>query len=289
MPLPLLTVANASPRKVQSLRLLVVGDLDHSEFASARSTLQAAEATFVSKASPKKKIPKIDECLHGLPPWDLVVAFQSRPDSFPARWMNRARQQMPLAGLVTLLGSWCEGEQRTGEPLPFCERIFWYQFAPWWKATHQAWQAGEPTSWQNTPFASQGQTPQSPRYSSSSPQLIAIDSPDVDTAETLLTTCRDLGYSACWSPDWRTRPLTSAPVAGIWVGGQLDEREEERLARFRQTLPTAAPLVALLDFPRQQRVKRAYQLGATSVLGKPWRMEQLASLLTPPAIAGDML
>ena len=44
-------------------------------------------------------------------------------------------------------------------------------------------------------------------------------------------------------------------AAGIWVGGQLSEDESKRLARFCSHLAEAnAPVVALLDFPRSDRV-----------------------------------
>lgn len=68
-------------------------------------------------------------------------------------------------------------------------------------------------------------------------------------------------------------------AAGIWVGGQLDAVEELDLANFRGWLPVESPLVALLDFPRRDRIRRAEQLGVTAVLGKPWRIDQLASCL----------
>ncbi len=68
------------------------------------------------------------------------------------------------------------------------------------------------------------------------------------------------------------------------MGGQLDSREEGELADFRNWLPSDVPLVVLLDYPRRDRVEQAMRLGATSVLGKPWRLEQLASCLLHQSI-----
>jgi AmiR/NasT family two-component response regulator len=59
------------------------------------------------------------------------------------------------------------------------------------------------------------------------------------------------------------------------------------LAQFCERIADdAGPVVALLDFPRHDRVERARQLGATAVLGMPWREFDLLDalgLVTMPA------
>ncbi|MGI9456734.1 MAG: hypothetical protein ACR2NU_09240 [Aeoliella sp.] len=257
----------ANLRDQRPLRVLAVGDVDQVEFTDARSSLESeATVTVAPNTAAANDSPH---------PFDLVMVFQSRPGSIPIDWIRQARKRMPLAGFAVLLGSWCEGEQRTGSPLPIYERVFWYQFDPWWRTVHEAWRAGRPTNWQGAKVMCGGV--EAPIGETARQRLIAIDAPDADAAEAIITSCEAIGYSACWSPAWRARPLSSQPAAGIWVGGQLNQNEEQRLSRFREIMSPDTPLIVLLDFPRRDRVERAIGLGATAVLGKPWRLTQLAA------------
>lgn len=249
------------------LRVLAVGDVDHPEFAEPLATLGSeALLTFGQEGD-----------ITSPPRFDLVIVCQSRPGRFDPHQFGDVAKRYPLAGRVVLLGSWCEGETRTGRPLEGFQRLFWYQFDLWWKLTRDAWRRGKPTDWQQLPgdAAPGGSTPQTQLG------LIAIAAGDFTSAETLIEACRSLGYAACWCPIARPSwPVTSLPNGGIWVGEMLEPWEEPHLKAFREWLPPYVPLLALLDFPRSERVRRARELGATDILGKPWRLDQLAAALT---------
>jgi hypothetical protein len=244
------------------LRVLAIGDLEHDEFSRAVELIEQdaiVELTRHAEASEQTE------------PFELLLAFQSRPSNIDPALIEELRARMPLAGMAVVLGSWCEGEMRTGAPLPHCERLFWYQFAPWWHTVRAAWIENRPTDWQLAPGIDV------PLPTLASAKLIAIDTTDADAAESLFDACEALGMSGVWSPRHQRRPLTTHASAGVWVGAQFDGVEEQQLTNFRQSLPAEAPLVVLLDFPRRDRVKRALALGATEVLGKPWRVEQLGA------------
>ena len=240
------------------LRLLALGDRSSHEFAPAMKRL--ASESFVEIIEPEQASP-----------FELALTFQSRPGTIDRELVERLHERMPLAGLAVVLGTWCEGEMRTGTPLPHCERVFFYQFEAWWRTVRIAWLAGRPAPWQRP-----AQTEPELIPLTGGP-LVAIDAVDADTANALIDACECLGASGVWVPRFAKRPLSTQPAAGIWVGAQLDETEAMQLAEFRQSLPAEVPLVVLLDFPRVDRARRATQLGATSVLGKPWRLEQLAA------------
>lgn len=255
----------ASP-PLNKLRVLALGDVDHRELRGPFELVQRCGLVSLTVAEPSPH-----------ESFELVLVFQSRPGSIEPSTVEALRGRYPLAGLVVVLGTWCEGEARTGRPLVGFERLFWYQFPAWWRQAEADWQAGRPTSWQQ---------PMSP--SSCQPieydGLIAIDTTDADAAEALLAACDALDATAVWTPRWRSRPLGSNVAAGIWGGGQLDATEAVDLATFRRWLPENVPLVVLLDFPRFDRIEQARQLGATAVLGKPWRLEQLAASLAEPIV-----
>lgn len=59
-----------------------------------------------------------------------VVFLSPRPESLERATIERWQQWLPLARLVVVLGSWCEGETRTGRPWPGVSRIYWHQILP---------------------------------------------------------------------------------------------------------------------------------------------------------------
>lgn len=244
----------------QTRRVLAIGDVDKAEFADPIELLRSDSGVQLESSEKAKG------------PFELVLVFQSRPGSVEAGPIERLRAQTPLAGMAVVLGTWCEGEARTGAPLPHCERLFWYQFPAWWANVCKAWGAGRPTHWQQV-----APSVEPTRIASGS--LVAIDTADADAASALLVVFESLGLAAVWRDRRRPGPLATEPAAGVWVGGQLEDAEREQLAAFRSALPNDAPLVVLLDFPRRDRVDDARQLGATAVLGKPWRIDQLAAAI----------
>lgn len=251
----------------KKIRVLAAGSITHREFCAAWDLLDEQAIVTRTEQVHSAAIDPLD--------YDLLLLFQDRPGVISAELTQRVRHQNPLMGMAVVLGSCCEGEARTGTPLPHCERVFWYQFAPWWQNNVAAWRERKPTSWQQ--FLGDTRTPAAKLGG-----LVMIDSTDADSAATLITVCETNGLGAIWAPLWRPRPVTSAPAAGLWVGGQLSDAECTRLRELKKSLPADAPLVVLLDFPRIDRVRIARELGATHVLGKPWRVEQLLACLHSP-------
>ena len=49
---------------------------------------------------------------------DVIVVAQAFPGQFSHQAIDRLRRLAPLARMVGLMGSWCEGEMRTGSPWP---------------------------------------------------------------------------------------------------------------------------------------------------------------------------
>ena len=90
----------------------LLGNADHPEFAEAMSLLRAT-------ARP--------ETAHAALP-ELIVVAQARPGEVTHREVKLIQHQHPLAGTVALLGSWCEGELRSGRALSGVTRVYWHQF-----------------------------------------------------------------------------------------------------------------------------------------------------------------
>ena len=255
-----------------------VGDAAHVDFTDVMESLRSGtQLTVISDVNDAASRPA-----HCLPP-ALIVIAQSRPGSIGLRQVEALRRRYPLAGVVSLLGSWCEGQSRTGQPIPGVERLYWHEFPIWWRRQRKLRSEGRCADWAR---------PISPdviarfsramlfRESMKSPGLIVLSTPRWETADALADLLRNAGYSIVWQQPGRCSLQVRGAVAGIWEGGQLDDRNAYELAAFCRRLSCdTAPVIALLDFPRRDRVERARQLGAAFVLGKPWVNAELVAAI----------
>src|SRR5262249_26315362 len=63
---------------------------------------------------------------------ELIVLVQSRPVEISAESLDRLRSLAPLAKFWRVLGSWCEGEARSGRPPAGCVSTYWHQWPARW-------------------------------------------------------------------------------------------------------------------------------------------------------------
>ena len=93
-----------------TLSLLLLGDADRREFREARDRLTALGR--VQRAGNVEEAAAI--LADASPPVDVIVVAQARPGEFSHDDVQRLRQIAPLARIVALLGSWCEGGVAVG-------------------------------------------------------------------------------------------------------------------------------------------------------------------------------
>jgi hypothetical protein len=219
---------------------------------------------------------------------ELILMAQARPDEFSSRAIEMLRRHWPLAGIVGLLGSWCEGETRTGRPWPGVERLYWYEFPAWWRRQMALVRSGRCPDWARA--ASGGVRCTEYRVLSTeyevrsrplpSSGLVVIHGTRRDTAEAIDDVLQRAGFSTVWQKPGERLPVIRGAAAGIWVGGQLSEAETDQLRAFcRQMAYDGSPVIAMLDFPRRDRVDRAIKLGSATVMGMPWSNRALIATL----------
>lgn len=238
-------------------RVLVVGNAAHGDFVDALVELRrTARVWFVPNSE------HAEAWLEANPPVDWIVLVQARPYELPRDMVVRLQSRVESPRFVSLLGSWCEGELRTGEPWPDVPRLYWYEFPSWWRLNVLA------TDCVND------------RERRTHVGTVVVSSDDLETADTLLDALSNAGFSGIWWPRNRAAPVFAGATAGVWVGGQLGGAEAAQLAAFCNRMRTErAGVIALLDFPRWDRVATAKRTGATEVFGKPWRIADLAHAL----------
>lgn len=249
--------------------VLLVGDAGHAELRDAVSLLR--ETSFLT----------VEDCGEGagadlaqsaqLP--ELIVLAKSRPGTVRDRVLRKLEQHAPLAGVVSLLGSWCEGQARTGRPSGV-RQLYWYEFPRWWAHQLARRRAGRCPDWARPEGAT------SEERGASKSGLILLSTPNWESYSALTDGLTQQGFATAWQQPGRRTLTLRGVTAGIWEGGQLDDREAGQLAAFCDQLARdGAPVVALLDFPRRDRCQRALEAGAAAVLGKPWLSADLVGAI----------
>ena len=250
------------------MRTLLVGDTASAEFRPVAEFLRR-EADLIEVADIPAALEAI--AVGGFVP-DAVVLVQDRPGVFGHRSLDQLRQAAPLARYLGLLGSWCEGEQRTGQPWAGMIRTYWHQWLARW-ANEFKQGARADLRWWGLPDTVSDDERTMQMAEDAWPErmgLVAVHSRNVDTADYLVEACGARGYSAIWLDPRRPMHLVKPQVV-IWDGAV------EQLPAFPEIVKQFSPasIVALLDFPRMEDVAQAANLGAAAVVCQPLRLEDL--------------
>lgn len=249
------------------MSVLLVGNVDRAEFREVRPMLDEAGLVV-----PVPNMSLAVEMLSAqqLAP-EVIVLAQSCPGEFSETDVERLRRLAPLARILGLLGSWCEGEMRSGKPLPGVVRIYWHQWAARWHRELDRLCSGRSPTWGLPPTASEDD-----RLLLAADQpwpirdgLIVVVARLPHLAECLAAACQATGYSTVsLHPSWEAR-VTGAVAALFDVTDGLDD-----LARWTKVF-APLPIIALLDFPRIENHAQALAAGAAAVLSKPLVWEDL--------------
>ncbi len=205
----------------------------------------------------------------------LIVLAQSRPGQFGQRQVDSLRTAAPLARLFALLGSWCEGELRTGQPWPAVTRVYWHQWQSRLGTQLLRMATGRQPSWTHPVTTTDDEHLLARSSERLSPRggLIAIASRFFGFASSLRDACLARGYSTVW-----LRPHVEIDIGGaaaaLWDCPGYAPADLAELARLRQTMATA-PIIALTDFARIEDRGRLLCAGATAFVSKPLMLDDL--------------
>ncbi len=232
----------AATQSGPTLRILLIGDASRPEFHEACAALH--DMACVTRVA---DVESAIAALHKGPlaPHAIVLA-QSYPGQFAAAAVDRVRAAVPLARLIALLGSWCEGEPRSGRPLPGTVRVYWHEAAvrfrrelPCWFDRESAWSLPITATDEERLLATigasvgKGDSPVFARTKTGTVPcgLIAIWSRRRELGELLADTCRTAGYAtACMHP---RRPCrVQGAAAAIFDGDSLDAATMDEVKRF---------------------------------------------------------
>jgi len=253
------------------ISILLLGETDRPEFCDFRSTLESlGRVSRISEVERAIAVLETGEIIA-----DVIVIAQAFPRQFSHGDVDRLRRLAPLSRILGLLGSWCEGETRSGQPLPAAIRIYWHQWHARAGREFRRLIQGQCPSWglpvtateEERLLESAAQAP--PRGHG----LVAIHARGFAMGDWLSEACRTCGYSTVWlRPPHYTQ--VEGAVAAIFDGSGLDGEELDQLRSLTNALGRR-PVIALLDFPRIEDQRRAIAAGAAAVFSKPLNLDDL--------------
>ncbi len=264
-----------------SLAILLLGDSARTEFRDAASCLERWGA--VHRFAGEVEAAAVLTAGRIAP--DLIVVAQSFPGQFSHGAVDRLRRLAPLARVIGLMGSWCEGEMRTGAPWPAVVRNYWHQWIARCNRELHDLIAGAGGSWALPPTATEeerllasagshvGQRSGKHEGAPDCRGLAVIRSRSYQMAPWLSDACRSRGFATVCEREAAAVRIDGAAVA-IFDADAIGPTEFAELQRFAARLrPT--PVIVLLAFPREEDDARARSAGAAVVLSKPVTVEDL--------------
>ncbi|HEY1603307.1 MAG TPA: response regulator [Pirellulales bacterium] len=254
------------------LHVLLIGDAARREFrecvAQIRSRTQAIE------------IVRLDEALGSMAyEPDLIVLLAGRPGEFAAGEVERLWSWAPLARIVALTGSWCEGESRTGRPWPAVPRIYWHQWPAWFEREMTGLERHSVGTLTLPVTATEEErmlcTAESARDHAHG--TIAIYSAELEARDMLAEVFRACGYEV--APIGTVAALASVSLtAGVCDFSNTDADRFTILRELAAHRPDI-PWFALLNFPRDEDRQAVLECGARGVLSKPLSVSDLQETL----------
>jgi hypothetical protein len=212
----------------------------------------------------------------------MVIFSQPRRDFYVAADIKRLMQLLPMAHLVSLEGSWCEGASRSGQPYEGLQRCYWYQFRPRMAnllgldVSSSGKDDGGLLNGLRTETENERVIAASKRALPSGSGLLGIAARDLVTYDSLDQACRLAGYRT----SWLRSGTVDVPLGLRAIVVDVDDvLEAEVLLNQLPAEAAAIPCVVLAHFPRLADVKRLSSDGRTTVVAKPFRLHDLLWLL----------
>ena len=271
----------------QTPKILLVGDYWHSDFQTLIANVACA-TTLV----PTEQLS--DEHLADSS-FDLVALAAARRDQFSHAWVESLRGKLAPIPLIALLGTWCEGEQRSGEPWPGVPRVYWHQ----WQGRidfflHQI-SSGGISNWQLPATANQVDcvvSHSAENMFSSDERKLTVGISAISDMHHQMVADASLAFAAepLWIERHQSDNFADEPLSVIVVDGDSwDQDLQARINWLRNDLKIDSPIVLLLNFPRPSDLPGLHYTGITEVVSKPFQLSDFELAIKRAVNATDPL
>lgn len=253
-------------------KILLTGDFWHPEFQSIVSSF-FVPVTLV----PIENVESVSDST-----FDLVVIAQSQRNQLFARDVEKIQSMFSNTPVIGLLGSWCEGETRSGTPFPGVTRVYWHQWQGRYERFVDQLAAAGITSWhapRTSSVADQIATNALLRKKSREIEYIGISAWTRPQFDMLADATRHFGWNACWVERAKWDAETCGTISAICVeadswSGDLNKR----VKWIRSEIPDT-PIVLLLNYPRESELDEIRSAGVSEVVSKPFELHELQSAI----------
>lgn len=264
---------------------MVLGDTCDAHFeATAQWLARHLACRFHADAAAALAAPRDGATGDGEP--SLLVLLQSRPGEFTENELTALRSRWPLARIVSIAASWCEGEPRSGHAAAGVYRIAWQTAVERLDAEIHGSCRGS-ANLANQANGGLFELPATAtvderllanaRVVANAPGVVAVAARRPSWAEPIVDALATAGHAALFWP--LDRPaLVRGVDAVVWDTFGCDRD----LAGYRGKLPVATaetPVVAVADFPRPHDVALLAELRVRGVLRKPYLVSDLLRCL----------
>ena len=258
--------------------LLLIGQTQTQEFCSIRGWL---EAHFdLSQATDFNDLPA------ALDSYPIILVAMSVRHQFRQSEIEHLRKAAPLARICVIVGSWCEGETRSGTAWPGVERLYRHELIP--RAISEGW-AGDPRCLP-------------PTYSTDESWLARADQAySLGTPDSFCMVCsRDPEFRSSLAnvgKRFNLNLVTMAPTdisasqdvaAVIYDADRNRPERQETLQRLSNSFPRAR-IVVVLEFPRHDEIREILSCGGHHVVGKPFDIVDLLTAISADTLTSDNL
>jgi len=264
---------NRSQRTTRRPCALVVGRVERLEFQRFREELEH-RLDFVCCGNVEDAVHRAEDS--GRFP-HVIFFIQAYPGQWTEERINLFRRAFPTARIAQLLGSWCEGERRTGDPLPGVFRFYWHQWTPVLCRELEEMLEGRLSIWSSPPTAAPEELAEvaARRPLRKGRGLVLIESDNPDMKAMLRDACQEIGYLPIPRAAYDDPTLSRIII-------EVDDVTDSVLDDLREKTASASPHVRFIvaaGFPRTQDVAGLLEAGIDSVLSKPFDIAELADAL----------
>jgi len=215
---------------------------------------------------------------------DTILVAPSHRSEFTLQQVRQLQAASPLSHFYVIVGSWCEGETRSGKAWPGIERLYVNQLIP--RARSDGWDR-EPIG-PTTPCTASSDERwmgRAARSKTDQPGFVLVCGRDKESRLSLVELCRWAGFQSgsMKSP----RGQDGNPLAIIYDADRNRQQRIRDLQRLSHGLPDAR-IVTLIEYPRHDEISQALDAGSNHVLGKPYDIDDLLTLLLPANRTGTL-
>ncbi len=258
--------------------MIWVGDGERPEFAAALAALRRHAKVTTAADMTEVALDESTENCAG------IVIAQAFAGQFRARCLAALRHRFQPAPVVVIVGSFTEGERRSGDPLGAALRMPWAQAATILDRELRRLCSGACPSWgfgetltdderavlrPTPPF---GASNSSNRSALPAGTTLQISSPDPATAAWLAA------LTCTWGAAATAGNSSTAPRAILWATPSHDITAQCRLQSLAKQFP-GTPIVALANFPRPHLLDAWRRLGVAEHCALPVDCDDLLQKL----------